>query len=219
MQAFFQKYYFLLIAFVPLFSYSQDIIVIKDENVGIKNDHPKEKLDVYGNINISDTLVLQNELNVSSANAIQYQQNGFDLLPKGAIIIWTKSTIPDGWTICDGRPGTPNLKGRFVVGVGKRDKNLSDHDEYYNEAPSYSLDSKGGTEKIKLEKIPPHKHSYKNNESPSKQENISAKEKDANGALAKISTAFDQTQDVYGGTGQPHSNLPPYYALYYIMKL
>jgi microcystin-dependent protein len=164
--------------------------------------------------------MIQSDLNVNSANATQFQQNGYDLLPKGAIIIWTQYTIPKGWTLCDGTKGTPNLKGRFVVGVGKRNKNISDQDDYYNETPSYSLDSKGGTEKIKLEKIPPHRHSYKNNESPiTQKEEISTNEKDANAALGDISTTLDQTQDVYGGPGQPHTNLPPYFALYYIMKL
>lgn len=40
-------------------------------------------------------------------------------LPIGAIIMWNKSTaeIPAGWHICDGNDGTPNLLGKYVVGV------------------------------------------------------------------------------------------------------
>lgn len=42
--------------------------------------------------------------------------------PKGAILAWsptgaTTTTIPTGWTVCDGTAGTPNLIGRFVIGT------------------------------------------------------------------------------------------------------
>ena len=40
-------------------------------------------------------------------------------LPIGAIIMWYKSTgeIPAGWHLCDGNEGTPDLRGKYVVGV------------------------------------------------------------------------------------------------------
>lgn len=39
-------------------------------------------------------------------------------VPRGAILIWAgqKSDIPPGWALCDGTNGTPDLRGRFVVG-------------------------------------------------------------------------------------------------------
>ena len=38
--------------------------------------------------------------------------------PVGTIIAWyaTSAAIPDGWAICDGDRGTPNLKDRFLIG-------------------------------------------------------------------------------------------------------
>jgi microcystin-dependent protein len=38
----------------------------------------------------------------------------------GGIVIWSGSTldVPEGWQICDGTNGTPDLRNRFVVGVG-----------------------------------------------------------------------------------------------------
>ena len=38
---------------------------------------------------------------------------------KGSIIVWSgeDSSIPDGWQLCDGTNGTPDLRSRFVVGV------------------------------------------------------------------------------------------------------
>jgi hypothetical protein len=41
-------------------------------------------------------------------------------LPVGSIIMWYKTIgeIPGGWALCDGNSGTPDLRGKFVVGVG-----------------------------------------------------------------------------------------------------
>ena len=42
------------------------------------------------------------------------------MLPAGIITLWYGSvgTIPNGWLICDGNNGTPNLQNKFVVGAG-----------------------------------------------------------------------------------------------------
>ena len=39
--------------------------------------------------------------------------------PAGTILAWTgdTSSVPSGWTICDGRSGTPDLRKRFLRGV------------------------------------------------------------------------------------------------------
>lgn len=41
------------------------------------------------------------------------------LVPSGVIVMWHGliANIPDGWVICDGNNGTPNLLARFVEGV------------------------------------------------------------------------------------------------------
>lgn len=36
-------------------------------------------------------------------------------LPKGSIIMWHGDNIPEGWSLCDGTQGTPNLREMFVV--------------------------------------------------------------------------------------------------------
>lgn len=40
-------------------------------------------------------------------------------VPIGSIIMWYKSTslIPAGWFLCDGANGTPDLRGKFVMGI------------------------------------------------------------------------------------------------------
>ena len=42
------------------------------------------------------------------------------VIPKGTIVLWsgTIATIPNGWVLCDGTNGTPDLRNRFVVGAG-----------------------------------------------------------------------------------------------------
>lgn len=41
----------------------------------------------------------------------------FHLVPHGTIIMWsgTLASIPDGWVLCDGTQGTPDLRHRFVM--------------------------------------------------------------------------------------------------------
>jgi len=42
------------------------------------------------------------------------------LVPLGGILMWSGSvaTIPTGWALCDGTGGTPDLRGRFIIGSG-----------------------------------------------------------------------------------------------------
>jgi hypothetical protein len=42
-----------------------------------------------------------------------------DDVPAGAIIMWSGalSSIPDGWALCDGTNGTPDLRDRFIMGA------------------------------------------------------------------------------------------------------
>lgn len=40
-------------------------------------------------------------------------------LPIGSIILWTSTSIPAGWQICDGTNGTPNLINKFVKGASQ----------------------------------------------------------------------------------------------------
>ncbi|MCP4566885.1 MAG: tail fiber protein [FCB group bacterium] len=40
-------------------------------------------------------------------------------IPTGVIVMWsgTLATIPEGWLLCDGNYGTPNLQDKFIYGV------------------------------------------------------------------------------------------------------
>lgn len=56
------------------------------------------------------------------------------LIPTGLISMWSGQIgdIPDGWTLCDGTDGTPDLQDRFIVGAGNQ----------------YTVDQTGGKETI-----------------------------------------------------------------------
>lgn len=46
-------------------------------------------------------------------------------LPRGSIIVWTSKDIPNGWVICDGTNGTPDMRDKFIVGASNnRDINV-----------------------------------------------------------------------------------------------
>jgi hypothetical protein len=39
-------------------------------------------------------------------------------IPSGIITMWSGAELPEGWALCDGSEGTPDLRNRFVVGSG-----------------------------------------------------------------------------------------------------
>jgi hypothetical protein len=129
-------------------------------------------------------------------------------LPCGAIVLWSgkADTIPDGWALCDGGSGTPNLQDRFVVGAGS----------------GYGVGATGGAAAVSLtvEQMPSHNHqalgSGKDDLNFSggndlNGERIPFARSDANVASVEVTRKT--------GGDQAHENRPPYYALCYIMKL
>ena len=114
--------------------------------------------------------------------------------PAGGIIIWSGAVnnIPSGWALCDGTNGTPDLRSRFVLGAGG----------------SYSVGATGGeaTHKLTISEMPSHTHSY----------TYWAGNGGGNGHT--YGSAYTRNTSSTGGD-QPHNNMPPYYALCYIMKL
>lgn len=67
-------------------------------------------------------------------------------VPAGTVLSWYGSiaNIPDGFVLCDGSNGTPDLRSRFIVGAGS----------------DYSLGAAGGATHVKLSwnEMPSHAH-------------------------------------------------------------
>lgn len=125
-------------------------------------------------------------------------KGGFTEIPQGTIVMWHGVNIPNGWHICDGTNGTPNLRDRFIVGAGS----------------SYSLQSTGGaaTVTLNLSQIPPHSHSFSRPRGDQWWDNGSGNTWWGGSFNVSSNTSS-------AGGGEAHENRPPYYALYYIMKL
>lgn len=72
-------------------------------------------------------------------------------VPKGIILVWSGSTsnIPDGWVLCDGGYGTPDLRSRFVYGAGYHavgdQGGAETHLLTISEMPSHNHTTQGGT--------------------------------------------------------------------------
>lgn len=119
-------------------------------------------------------------------------------IPSGGIIMWSGSTVPDGWALCNGENGTPDLRGRFVLGV----------------SDTHAMGETGGSENVTLtvEQMPKHTHDF--------QENFGYVNSGGYTGIyfQKINTNYFIESKMAGGD-QPHPNMPPYYTLAYIMKL
>lgn len=125
-------------------------------------------------------------------------------VPSGCILIWSgaANAIPDGWALCDGENGTPDLRDRFVLGAGI----------------AYSVGETGGYEEVALTlaQLPRHKHREL-------VVNVSETNRGAGfpkGSASTITYSSDSCGWTdYAGGGESHPNMPPYYALCYIIKL
>ena len=133
-------------------------------------------------------------------------------IPSGCVVMWSGSiaTIPSGWFICDGTNSTPDLRNRFVVGAGS----------------TYAVAATGGsTDAIVVSHThtatvtdPGHSHVY--------QGYINVNQGGTGGGSAQAPTNKSTDSVVTGitvansteGSSGTNANLPPYYALAYIMK-
>ena len=193
----------------------------KDGEAGVYQSQTVENLKVNGNFNVLGML----SLNGSQGNDGQVlTSRGIDLAPvwssgfyTGMIMLWSgsKISVPTGWHICDGTNGTPNLKGRFIVGAGT----------------TYDVNETGGTANATLVS---HTHTGTTNTVGNHVHQQTGQTlgpssggyayNSGNGANLVQNTqpagAHSHTVSISAnGSSGTNMNLPPYYALCYIMKL
>jgi len=147
--------------------------------------------------------------------------------PSGGIIIWSGSSgsIPSGWYLCDGANSTPDLRNRFVVGAtdtyavgatgGSKDAIVVSHS---HTSGTLSTNSTGN-----------HRHAEGGNSEYGSTDvaatPASPRPTSTGGGGSRFYTEYAGTHshtisgstDTFGSSAT-NANLPPYYALCYIMK-
>ena len=162
-----------------------------------------------------DTLVMSNA--ALSAALTEARRH---VVPTGTIVMWSGAVadIPDGWALCDGTGGTPDLRGRFIVGAARDAEDAGD---------GYAVGETGGANSVTLNvaQMPQHTHTYG---APDEWSSITGAElagEQYGGYTAQWDVAEGVVKDFVDfhttptGGGQPHENRPPYFALAYIMKV
>lgn len=145
-------------------------------------------------------------------------------IPTGMISLWYGSigSVPTGWYLCDGANGTPDLRDKFIVGAGS----------------TYSVASTGGyTDAIVVSHThtatstststvtdPGHNHIYYLKTGTGTRPSAGGNENNGYDANTSTSTTgitvatSTSTTNASAGTSGTNANLPPYYALAYVMK-
>jgi hypothetical protein len=138
-------------------------------------------------------------------------------IPTGMISLWYGSigSVPLGWYLCDGTNGTPDLRDRFVVGAGS----------------TYSVAATGGsTDAIVVSHThtatsvvtdPSHAHggfvALANLAGGASA--LASGGNQTTSTTASVATGITvATTNASAGVSGTNANLPPYYALAYVMK-
>jgi len=165
----------------------------------------------------------------------------FGSLPSGSIMIWSGSqaTIPVGWLLCNGTLGTPDLRNRFVTGAGSTyavggTGGVTTVTLTQAQTPSHfhSFSGVTSTNGIHNHTVsdPTHAHTYDRPNgvagAPFGSRQRGEFEFFTTASLTGVTLqnsvshthTFTTTSTSIGGDGS-HDNLPPYYALCYVMKI
>jgi microcystin-dependent protein len=130
-------------------------------------------------------------------------------IPSGSITLWSGATsaLPVGWVLCDGTNGAPDLRGRFIIGAGS----------------TYAVGATGGSADAV---VVAHSHTITD---PGHAHDLALGETDGSGSYVDTATnslTVESTSSSFTGitidsegVSGVGANLPPYYALAYIMKL
>ena len=155
----------------------------------------------------------------SGTNTTQIATTAFVLangVPSGMIALWSGSvaSVPSGWYLCNGSNGTPDLRDRFVVGAGSTyavaATGGSANAIVVSHTHTATVTDSGHTHTVAVST------SYTGADNPSgdtRQLQVAGGATTTASAVTGISVANSTT-----GSSGTNANLPPYYALAYIMK-
>jgi hypothetical protein len=212
----------------PLVTYTTNAGTIANANPIVLDAAGRVPQEIWLLTGYSYKFVLQN----ASAVLIQTLDNIYPILqnapasapavPTGGIILWSGSTgsIPATWYLCDGTNGTPDLRNSFIVGAGS----------------TYAVNATGGTaDAIVVSHThtatstsavtdPTHTHlsnangAYNGGGAGAAMGTTGNSPGYATQAASTGITVATTTTNASAGVSGTNANLPPYYALAYIMK-
>lgn len=140
---------------------------------------------------------------------------GQQRLPIGSIILWygTKADVPNGWSVCDGTNGTPDMRGQLPMGAASDDEMGTKTGQ-----KTWSGQSTDG-HALTVNEMPAHTHEYSyRNWHDSGSDTAHYVPTNANNASGSLETSST-------GGGQEHSHgipdidlTPPSMRLWFIMR-
>lgn len=146
-------------------------------------------------------------------------------VPTGVITMWygTIATIPTGWYLCNGSNGTPDLRDKFVVGA------YSDETSLAKTNITGALTQTGGSKDAinvshtHTATVTDGGHAHTFSGTLTKTDTVSGggitikTREDGTTTTATATTGITVANSTEGSSGT-NANIPPYYALAYIMK-
>jgi hypothetical protein len=145
-------------------------------------------------------------------------------IPSGMIAMWSGSvaTIPSGWYLCNGSNGTPDLRDRFVVGAGSTyavgASGGSANAVVVSHTHSASVTDPGHTHgNVMLLPTGTARFVLTGNTSVGENNTTGLGDNTTGNVTNSNTTGLTVTNASTGSSGT-NANLPPYYALAYIMK-
>jgi hypothetical protein len=165
-------------------------------------------------------------------------------VPTGGIIMWSGSvaSIPSGWLLCNGSSGTPDLRDRFVIGAGSTygvgGTGGSANAITVSHSHTITTQTTGGQNQNHTHSVNDSGHAHSTSvvagggeggftyQSPFGPSEGTAAGLNTASATTGISVGInnvDHTHQLSGntdtaGASGTNANLPPYYALAFIMK-
>ncbi|MGV8005002.1 tail fiber protein [Photorhabdus temperata subsp. temperata] len=196
----------------------------------------------------------KNGVSVKAGNGIKVDDKGVSIdpdkvLPRGMIVMFSGSSVPTGWALCDGNNGTPNLIDRFIMGgttqdVGGQSSNSfsgSKKDKKFTfTSESQTVHIRGNTEGHSLTPGENGKHSHIQGETYEYHDFCHHDYHNAGNTVFVSGGGTGRKEPTYAphtaidGNGDPHSHpinltsgehshknnvIVPYYILAFIMKL
>lgn len=138
----------------------------------------------------------------------------------GMIMMWsgTIATIPSGWYLCNGSNGTPDLRNKFVIGAYQDSSGTA-----YTTVTGSNTQTGGTKDAIVVSHThtvtdPGHLHTYDKFNAGTAGGSSATDSQQTSTSATNTSTATTGITIATSGSSGTDQNLPPYYALAFIMK-